>query len=79
MRTISLKLPEALDARLAALAQQRNTSKSEIVREALSDYLSHDHRPLTGSFLSLAKDLVGCIDGPIDLAANKAYLQGYGR
>ena len=27
---------------------------------------------------SLAKDLAGCVSGPVDLSVNKAYLRGFG-
>ena len=35
MKTISLKLPEEMDAMLAAIAEERGKTKSEIAREAL--------------------------------------------
>lgn len=31
------------------------------------------------SIASLAKDLVGCLEGPIDLATNPKYMEGFGR
>jgi predicted transcriptional regulator len=39
MGLISLKLPDALDAELAARAQLRRLSKSELMRRALKAYL----------------------------------------
>ena len=39
MKTLSLKLPEELDIRIGAIARQRGSSKSEVVRSALEAYL----------------------------------------
>jgi hypothetical protein len=36
MKTITCKLPEKLDAELAAVARQEGTSKSHVVRRATS-------------------------------------------
>jgi len=77
MRTISLKLPEALATKLREAARQRGASKSAIVREALAQYLSCSGPE--GSFLALAEDLAGCVQGPTDLSVSKEYLKGYGR
>ena len=71
MKTISLKLPSRLSSRLDQAAKQRGQSKSEIVRTALEQFLNgaqSGQRPL--SALELAGDLVGCADGPSDLATN---------
>jgi dipeptidyl aminopeptidase/acylaminoacyl peptidase len=78
MRTISLKLPDDIDARLEARARDLGMTKSEITREALLRYL--DGEPTPGvSCLDLVRDLVGTARGPGDLASNKKYLRGYGR
>ena len=80
MKTISLKLPEALAMRLNAAARKRQASKSTLVREALEAYLSNGGRPQPESFLELAGDLIGCVDGgPGDLVHNKKHLEGFGR
>ena len=39
MRTLSVKLPDGLDARLTAVARQRRTSKSALARKALEAVL----------------------------------------
>jgi len=78
MRTISLKLPDDIDAKLEARARDLGITKSEITREALSRYLEGE--PTQGvSCLDLVRDLVGTARGPGDLASNKKYLRGYGR
>ena len=79
MKTLSLKLPEALAAKLAALAKKRRATKSALVRDALEAFLARDGKASAGSFLDLAGDIVGCAEGPGDLSYNKAYLRDYGR
>jgi hypothetical protein len=78
-RTLSLKLPLALERELEALARHRSTGKSALVREALARYLASSPRPAKGSFLELAGDRVGCVEGPSDLSANVEHMKGFGR
>ena len=79
MRTLSVKLPNALDAKLAAMAEQQRTSKSAVVRLALEALLDRNGRPRARSALALAKDLAGCVAGPEDLSVNPRHLVGFGR
>ena len=79
MKSLSVKLPDALDAKLAAMAQQRGVSKSEVVRGALEALLVRNRGYRKASALALAKDLAGCVAGPGDLSFNKDYLKDYGR
>jgi predicted DNA-binding protein len=78
MKTISLKLPDDVDARLEARAKAIGTSKSALTREALAKYLD-GKRGSEVSCLDLVRDLVGRAKGPGDLASNKKHLRGYGR
>jgi predicted DNA-binding protein len=78
MRTISLKLPDDVDAKLEAQAKRLGRTKSEITRDALSRFLEGPHvQGVSG--LDLVRDLVGTVRGPGDLASNKKHLRGYGR
>jgi predicted transcriptional regulator len=78
MTTISLKIPTTLEQRLADLARKRGTSRSEVVRSALERLVDdEDVRP--GSCLALMSDLVGSVDGPLDLSHNKKRLEGFGK
>jgi len=79
MRTLSLKLPDDMARILEDRARSAGTTKSEILREALAGYLAQNPPPGKGSFLALAGDLVGCLEGPGDLSYNKKYLENYGR
>jgi hypothetical protein len=79
VKTLTLKLPAAMDARLARLARRRGMSKSAVVREALTAILE-DGRRLKGlTAHDLAKDLCGCLEGPGDLSSNKKHLEDFGR
>jgi hypothetical protein len=82
MALISLKLPDALDAELAAQARLRRLSKSELMRRALKAYLqaadSTEAQPAPSAFNRVA-DLVGCCEGGSpDLSSNSAHLAGFG-
>ena len=78
-RTLTVKLPAGLEARLAARAAERGQSKSSIVRKALATALAGDEKPRARSFASLAHDLAGCVLGPIDLSHHPRHLRWYGR
>ncbi len=78
MKTLSLKLPDELDVRVGAVAKQRGSSKSEVVRSALEAYLAGEASPIPGSALDLAGDLVGALDGPVDLSCHEKHMRGYG-
>lgn len=79
MKLLSLKVPDALDHRLAHAASCRKSTKSEVVREALGAFLAEAGGSQAGSALTLAKDLAGCVAGPSDLSVNPAYLKQFGR
>jgi Arc/MetJ-type ribon-helix-helix transcriptional regulator len=75
MRTVSFKLPEELDDALNALARERRSSRSALIREALESLAKGKRRSVT----ALAGDLVGGLDGPSDLATNRKHMSGYGK
>jgi Arc/MetJ-type ribon-helix-helix transcriptional regulator len=79
MKTLTVRLPEALVAEIEAESRQRQRSKSDVVRERLSR--AGGRRPRSAS--RVIADLVGSVKGlPADLSARKkAYLKatGYGR
>jgi predicted transcriptional regulator len=78
MKTLSLKLPDELDARISAIARRRQSNKSEVVRDALNAYIAKETMPQQGSALDLAGDLVGSLAGPDDLSHQDEHLRGYG-
>ncbi len=80
MKSLSVKLPPVLEAKLRVVARERHMSKSDVVRAALEAYFARDGKPRKLSFLELAGDLVGCLKGgPRDLSTNPKYMRGFGR
>jgi Ribbon-helix-helix protein, copG family len=79
MKTISLKLPDALHAKLAQLSRHRSTGKSEVVRAALEAYFAAKQNGAELSCADLAGDLIGAVAGPKDLATDPKHLAGYGQ
>ena len=80
MRTISLKLPDSLLARLEKESRLRRTNKSALVRTALERELSPKKAKRKPSCFDLARDLAGSIKGlPKDIATNPKYMEGFGK
>lgn len=79
MKTVTLHLPDAVDAKLRALAKQRGKSKTALIRESLDTLLSQTNGPGDRSCHELARDLAGSLEGPGDLTVNPSYMEEYGR
>lgn len=84
MNTLTIKIPEGLDAALAQASARAQLSKSEFVRRAVTAYLVPGRDEASAakapSALALAGDLVGCFaGGPADLASNPRHLDGFGK
>ena len=81
MKTLTVRLPEALVADIEADSKGRRLSKSDVVRERLS--LARRPARSHEAHAETIADLVGSVDGlPEDLSARKKhYLKamGYGR
>ena len=79
MKNVSLKLSDELNTKLEQVSKQRGARKSDVIREALESYFADSKNGAGVSCLDLAGDLVGCLDGPADLATNPKYMRGFGR
>ncbi len=76
MKTLSVKLPEALAEALRREARRAQVSQSELVRNVLDQHLAK----VPASTLDLVGDLAGCVDSGLgDLSSNREYLTGFGR
>jgi len=80
MKTLTVRLPDALAAQIEAESRRRKLTKSDVVRERLTAAeASHQRGPAS---LDAIADLIGSVDGlPRDLSARtKKYLKltGYG-
>ena len=79
MKTLTVKVPEELEAKLERLAARRGESKSALIRTAIEELTTSEEAVQPRSCLDLARDLLGQADGPSDLSYNKKHLKGYGR
>lgn len=83
MKTITIKVPEELDARLTKRAKHRGVSKSEVAREALARELQSDSAEAVNeepSAFDVLKDDLGCFDSGVgDLSTNPKHMEGFGR
>jgi Arc/MetJ-type ribon-helix-helix transcriptional regulator len=81
MKTLTVRLPESLVAQIEAESRRRKLSKSDLVRERLTQ--ASKSRKRQSESLDAIADLIGSIPGlPDDLSAHtKKYLKatGYGR
>jgi Arc/MetJ-type ribon-helix-helix transcriptional regulator len=81
MRTITVRLPDALVSEIEGESRRRKLSKSDVVRERLSAP-SRPSKRSTAPLDAIA-DLIGSVDGlPRDLSGRKKKylgLTGYGR
>ena len=79
MKTLTVRLPEALVAQIEAELRRRKLSKSDVVRERLTGPPGRRRQPAP---LDAIADLIGSVDGlPRDLSTRtKNYLKstGYG-
>jgi Arc/MetJ-type ribon-helix-helix transcriptional regulator len=72
MKTLTVRLPEALVAQIEAESRERNVSKSDVVRERLS--LAAGQESPRATSLDAIADLIGSVDGlPADLSGRKKY------
>ncbi|MGO9021091.1 MAG: YlcI/YnfO family protein [Syntrophobacteraceae bacterium] len=78
MKTISIKLPDDLLAKIQYAAKKRGETRSAFIRESVEESLSKKKNQSIGSCLDYARDLAGCMQGPPDLSTNSAHLDHYG-
>ena len=79
MKTLTLRLDDALYAQVSSVAKRRKTTRSEVVREAIEANIERKKEFQKNSAFDLARDLVGSLSGPTDLSVNKAHLKEFGR
>ena len=79
MKTMSLKLSESLEQRVASESRKLGVSKSQLVRDALESYLQTGGAVEGPSCYDLSRDLAGWVEGPPDLSTNPKYFEDFGR
>ena len=79
MKTLSVKIPEKLDRRLAHEVARRHIPKSVLVREALEQHLGAPPAGKQPNFLERAGELIGRFSGPGDVSTNPKYMRNFGK
>ena len=75
MRTLTVKIPEALETKLRNKAKAGNEPVSAIVRRALAREMKAD----AVDFAKLASPYLGMFSGPADLSTREGYGSGESR
>jgi len=79
MTTISLKIPDELISKVDALAREKRTSRSALLREALEEKVKAAARKTPLSLFDQSADLCGTGQSGLgDLASNHKHLEGFG-
>jgi Arc/MetJ-type ribon-helix-helix transcriptional regulator len=75
MKTLTVRLPEALVSEIEAESRARKTSKSDVVRERLRRAASPSRR--RSDPVGRIADLIGSVEGlPVDLSARARHYLG---
>jgi len=77
---ITVRVPQALTARLRNRSRANGTTESELVREALESYLGHSGVERSAYDLAEEAGIIGSArNEPKDLSTNPRYLKGFGK
>lgn len=79
MKTVAIKLPEDMLARVDRLSRARKLGRSAVIREAIRDHLDTAVETASGSFAERARRYLGSVKGPRDLSRGERHMTGYGR
>ena len=76
---ISVRIPEHLGQRLRRSSRLKGVPESELVREALDNYLAVTTRVKTAFDAAAELGVIGGVKGlPRDLSTNSKYMKGFG-
>jgi len=77
---ITVRVPQALTSRLRNRSRAKGTTESELVREALENYLGHSGGERSAYELAQEAGIIGSArNAPRDLSTNPRYLKGFGK
>lgn len=80
MSRLTVRIPDALQTELDALARTAGRTESEIVREALTEYCQKYGAAPSCYELAQELGLIGCVHSGVgDLSTNSAHMEGFGR
>ena len=76
---ITIRIDESLRNRLDSVAEATGKTESEIVRDALEQYINHNQSETTCYDVFKKAGVIGCVKGgPKDLSTNPKYMEGFG-
>jgi metal-responsive CopG/Arc/MetJ family transcriptional regulator len=77
---ITVRVPQALTARLRTRSRAKGTTESELVREALETYLGKTNEARSAYDLAEAAGIIGAARNlPKDLSTNPRHMKGFGK
>ena len=77
---ITVRVPQTLTARLRSRSRAKGTTESELIREALENYLGQSEGGRSAYELAEAAGIIGAArNAPKDLSTNPRHLKGFGK
>jgi predicted DNA-binding protein len=77
---LSVRISLGLSQRLRRHSRKRGKPESEIVREALENFLNAAMKEPSAYDVAMELGLIGCAKGlPKDLSTNPKYMEGFGK
>ena len=77
---ITIRVPDTLSARLRSRSRSKGMTESELVREALENYLGHSEEERSAYELAEEAGIIGSMrNAPRDLSTNRHHFKGFGR
>jgi metal-responsive CopG/Arc/MetJ family transcriptional regulator len=77
---ITVRVPQALTSRLRNRSRAKGTTESELVREALENYLAHSKKGRSAYELAEEAGIIAVVRrAPKDLSTNPRHLKGFGK
>lgn len=75
-----MKVTPEQKRKIKRLAEREGTSAREAVLRLVEQALAEEAISAPdGSFLSGIEGIIGSVEGPVDLASNPKYMEGFGR
>ena len=79
-RRITIRIPQALGQRLSSRSRIKGQTESELVREALENYLGQSKQERSAYELAQEAGLIGSVaHAPKDLSTNRGHFEGFGQ
>ncbi len=77
---ITVRVPQTLTARLRNRSRAQGTTESDLVRQALENYLGHPEGGRSAYELAEEAGIIGSVrNAPRDLSTNSRHLRGFGK